>query len=82
RLKVNYQLADNQTEAVYAPEVDILPPLAILINGETAFSLSGKAGDKVTLRAQTNTPASLNWQQSSGPAVAITQPTAAEISFT
>jgi len=80
-LKVNYQLAANQTEAVYAPEIDIIPSLAILINGEAAFSLSGKAGDKVTLRAQTNTPASLNWQQSSGPVVAITQPTAAEISF-
>lgn len=81
-LKVNYQLAANQTEAVYAPEIDIIPPLAILINGEAAFSLSGKAGDKVTLRAQTNTPASLNWQQSSGPAVPLSQPTAAEISFT
>ncbi|MDR6981912.1 subtilisin family serine protease [Rheinheimera pacifica] len=81
-LKANYQLAANQTEVVYAPEVDIIPPLAILINGEAAFSLSGKAGDKVTLLGQTNTPASLNWQQSSGPVVAITQPTAAEISFT
>ncbi|PKM18840.1 MAG: peptidase S8/S53 subtilisin kexin sedolisin [Gammaproteobacteria bacterium HGW-Gammaproteobacteria-15] len=82
RLKVNYQLADNQTEAAYAPEIDILPPLVILINGEAALSLSGKAGDKVTLRGQTNTPASLNWQQSSGPAVQIAQPTAAEINFT
>lgn len=82
RLKVNYQLADNQTEAAYAPEIEIIPPLAILINGETALSISGKAGDKVTLRAQTNTPASLNWQQSSGPAVPLSQPTAAEINFT
>ncbi|HEY0921724.1 S8 family serine peptidase [Rheinheimera pacifica] len=82
RLKVNYQFVDNQTEAAYAPEVEIIPPLAILINGEAALSLSGKAGDKVTLRAQTNTPASLNWQQSSGPVVAIAQPTAAELSFT
>lgn len=82
QLNVNYQLVADQTEVAYAAEIEIIPPLVILINGEAAFSLSGKAGDKVTLRVQTNTPASLSWQQSSGPAVPLSQPTTAEISFT
>lgn len=82
QLNVNYQMAANQAEVVYAPEIEIIPPLAILINGKATFSLNGKAGDKLTLRAQTNTLANLRWQQSSGPTVSLNQPTAAEISFT
>lgn len=81
-LQLGYKLTDNQTELAYAPQVEIIPPLAILINGVPNLTISGKAGDTVTLRAQTNTPASLSWQQSSGPAVQIAQPTAADISFT
>lgn len=81
-LQLAYQSAAQQSEIVTAAEVSVIPPLAVLINGEAGLTLTAKAGDKVTLRAQTNTPAKLSWQQSSGPAVQISQPAAAEISFT